>query len=109
MTATVAKSSSGAVHYMPVARVTNIAQTLEQLKKRGVWVTGASMDGALYTEIDFSGSVALVIGAEGAGISRLVREHCDFIASIPLRGQIDSLNAGVAAGVLMYEVVRQRH
>lgn len=98
----VSKASAGAVEYVPVARVTNISNTIEELKKRGVWVYGADMDGRIYTECDFSGAKALVIGNEGKGISRLVREKCDEIVSLPMKGKIKSLNASVAAGVLMY-------
>jgi len=106
---TVAKTSAGAVEYTPVARVTNIAQTIDSLKKEGVWVAGADMDGTEMTKCDFCGALAIVIGSEGEGISRLVKEKCDFIASIPMFGQINSLNASVAASVLMYEAQRQRN
>lgn len=105
---TVGKASAGAVEYMPVARVTNIADTLEALKKRGVWVYGADMDGQVWCKADLKGAIALVIGSEGRGISRLVREKCDAVLSLPMRGNITSLNASVAAGVLMYEITRQR-
>ncbi|MBQ5347902.1 MAG: 23S rRNA (guanosine(2251)-2'-O)-methyltransferase RlmB [Ruminococcus sp.] len=98
----VSKASAGAVEYVPVARVTNIAATIEQLKQRGVWIYGADMNGVDYNKCDFSGSKALVIGNEGKGISRLVREKCDMIVSLPMKGKIKSLNASVAAGVLMY-------
>lgn len=109
LTATVAKTSAGAVEYLPVARVSNVAQTLEELKKRGVWVYGTAADGAspLY-ETDLRGPCAIVIGNEGAGMSRLVRERCDVLVSIPLRGRISSLNASAAAAVLLYEALRQR-
>lgn len=100
----VSKASAGAVEYVPVARVTNISNTIEELKKRGVWVYGADMNGTDYTDCDFSGAAALVIGNEGKGISRLVREKCDEIVSLPMKGKIKSLNASVAAGVLMYAV-----
>ena len=93
---------------MPVARVTNISNTIEDLKKRGVWVYGADMDGTDYRDCDFADSVALVIGNEGKGISRLVREKCDEIVSLPMKGKIKSLNASVAAGVLMYEIASKR-
>ncbi len=106
--ATVAKSASGALEYMRVARVTNISNTIEELKKQGVWVYGADMDGKDYTTFDFSGPTALVIGNEGRGIGRLVGEKCDEIVSLPMFGKINSLNASVAAGILMYEVVRKR-
>lgn len=104
----VAKTSAGAVEYTPVAKVTNIANTIDDLKKAGMWIAGADMDGEEMYKIDLKGSLGLVIGSEGEGISRLVREKCDFIASIPMNGQINSLNASVAAGVLMYEAFRQR-
>ncbi len=104
----VSKASAGAVEYVPVARVTNISNTIEDLKKRGVWVYGADMDGKLYTECDFSGAVALVIGNEGKGIGRLVREKCDEIVSLPMKGKIKSLNASVAAGVLMYAAAAEK-
>lgn len=105
---TVAKTSAGAIEYVPVVKVTNIAGTIDTLKDRGVWVFGADMDGTPWTELDFTGSVALVIGSEGRGLSKLVREKCDFIASLPMKGKINSLNASVAAGILMFEASRQR-
>ena len=105
---TVAKASAGAIEYMRVARVTNIAVTLDELKEKGVWVYGADMDGTDYDECDFSGACAIVIGNEGKGISRLVREKCDVIVSLPMKGQINSLNASNAAAVLLYEALRQR-
>ncbi|NLU36080.1 MAG: 23S rRNA (guanosine(2251)-2'-O)-methyltransferase RlmB [Clostridiales bacterium] len=108
LTPAVAKASAGAVEYMPVARVTNLARLLDQLKDQGIWVAGADMDGTDYTGLDLTGPVALVIGSEGQGIRRLVKEKCDFLARIPMKGRIGSLNASVAAGILMYEVVRQR-
>lgn len=108
LNATVAKSASGALEYMRVARVTNIPNTIDELKKQGVWVYGADMDGKDYTTFDFSGATALVIGNEGRGIGRLVGEKCDEIVSLPMLGKINSLNASVAAGILMYEVVRKR-
>ncbi len=108
LNATVAKSASGALEYMRVARVTNIANTIESLKKEGVWVFGADMSGKDYTTFDFTVPTALVIGNEGRGIGRLVGEKCDEIISLPMNGKINSLNASVAAGVLMYEVVRKR-
>ncbi len=104
----VGKASAGAVEYVPVARVTNIAQTLERLKKDGVWIYGADMDGVSYCDCDFSGACALVIGNEGKGIGRLVREKCDQLVSLPMKGRINSLNASVAAGVLMYAVASKR-
>lgn len=105
---TVAKTSAGAIEYVPVVKVTNIAGTIDTLKDRGVWVFGADMDGTPWTEFDFTGSAALVIGSEGRGLSKLVREKCDFIASLPMKGRINSLNASVAAGILMFEASRQR-
>jgi 23S rRNA (guanosine2251-2'-O)-methyltransferase len=102
------KASAGAVEYMPVGRVTNLARLLEDLKKQGIWIAGADPEGSPYTAQDFTGPIALVIGSEGRGLGRLVREKCDFLVSIPLKGRIESLNASVAAGILMYEVVRQR-
>ena len=108
LTATVAKTSAGAVNYTPVAKVTNIAQTIEELKKEGMWFVCADMDGQMMYDLNLTGPIGLVIGNEGAGVSRLVKEKCDFTASIPMKGDIDSLNASVAAGVLAYEIVRQR-
>ena len=105
----VAKTSCGAVEYVPVAKVTNIARTIDDLKKEGIWVAGADMDGEVMGKCNLTGAIALVIGSEGEGISRLVRQKCDFIVSIPMNGQINSLNASVAAGVLMYEILRQRN
>ncbi len=104
----VAKTSAGAVEYTPVAKVTNIAMTLDELKKEGMWIAAADMDGEEMYKTDLTGSLGIVIGSEGGGISRLVKEKCDFIASIPMSGEINSLNASVAAAVLMYEAVRQR-
>ena len=108
LTATVAKTSAGAVNYTPVAKVTNIAKTIEELKKEGMWFVCADMDGQTMYDLNLTGTIGLVIGNEGAGVSRLVKEKCDFTASIPMKGDIDSLNASVAAGVLAYEIVRQR-
>ena len=105
---TVAKTSAGAIEYVPVVKVTNIAGTIDTLKDRGVWVFGADMEGTPWTELDFTGSAALVIGSEGRGLSKLVREKCDFIASLPMKGKINSLNASVAAGIMMFEASRQR-
>lgn len=104
----VSKAAAGALEYLPVARVGNLAATLDELKKEGLWIYGADMDGAPYCETDYSGPAALVIGSEGHGLGRLVKEKCDFIVSLPMKGQINSLNASVAAGILMYEVARQR-
>lgn len=108
LTATVARTSAGALNYTPVAKVTNFARTIEELKKQGMWFVCADMGGTQMYDLDLKGSIGLVIGNEGEGVSKLVREKCDFIASIPMHGDIDSLNASVAAGVLAYEIVRQR-
>ena len=108
LTATVARTSAGALNYTPVARVTNMARTIEDLKKEGLWFVCADMGGTNMYDLDLKGAIGLVIGNEGDGVSRVVREKCDFIASIPMKGDIDSLNASVAAGVLAFEVVRQR-
>ena len=108
LTATVARTSAGALNYTPVAKVTNLARTIEELKKQGMWFVCADMGGTQMYDLDLKGSIGLVIGNEGEGVSKLVREKCDFIASIPMHGDIDSLNASVAAGVLAYEIVRQR-
>ena len=105
---TVGKASAGAYEYMPVARVTNIPTVLDELKERGCWIYGADMDGAVYAENDLKGACALVIGSEGRGLGRLVKEKCDVILSLPMCGKINSLNASVAAGILMYEFTRQR-
>lgn len=105
----VMKTSAGAAEYTPVAKVTNIANTLDELKDAGLWITAADMDGESMYSIDFKGAIGIVVGSEGNGVSRLVREKCDFIASIPMMGEINSLNASVAASVLMYEAVRQRN
>lgn len=108
LTATVAKASAGAINYVPVAKVTNIAATIEELKERGLWFVCADMDGELMYNLDLKGPIGLVIGNEGEGVGRLVKEKCDMIARIPMKGDIDSLNASVAMGVLAYEIVRQR-
>ena len=108
LTWAVGKASAGAVEHLPVARVGNLASTLEELKARGLWVYAADMDGAPWCQTDFTGPVALVIGSEGWGVSRLVKEKADFVVSLPLKGKINSLNASVAAGILCYEVSRQR-
>lgn len=108
LTATVARTSAGALNYTPVARVTNMAKTIEDLKKEGMWFVCADMGGTVMYDLNLTGSIGLVIGNEGEGVGRLVKEKCDFIASIPMQGDIDSLNASVAAGVLAYEIVRQR-
>lgn len=108
LTATVVKASAGAVNYTPVAKVTNIAKTIDDLKKRGMWFACADMDGQLMYDCNLTGAIGLVIGNEGSGVSRLVKEKCDYVVSIPMKGDIDSLNASVAAGVLAYEAVRQK-
>ena len=108
LTYAVGKASAGAIEYLPVARVTNIASTLEDLKKKGVWIFGTDMHGETWCQADLTGAIALVIGNEGTGISRLVKEKCDVMLSLPMQGQISSLNASVAAGVMMYEIARQR-
>lgn len=102
------KTSAGAVEYTGVAKVTNISDTIEKLKKEGLWIAAADMDGQPMYEVDLKGALGIVIGSEGEGVSRLVKEKCDFIVSIPMRGEINSLNASVAAGVVMYEALRQR-
>ena len=108
LTATVAKTSAGAFNYTPVAKVTNLAATIDELKKEGLWFVCADMGGESMHRLNLKGPIGLVIGNEGEGVSRLVKEKCDYIASIPMKGDIDSLNASVAAGVLAYEIVRQR-
>lgn len=108
LTATVAKTSCGALNYTPVAKVTNLSKTIEELKERGLWFVCADMDGERMYDLNLTGPIGLVIGNEGSGVSKLVKQHCDFVASIPMKGDIDSLNASVAAGVLAYEIVRQR-
>ena len=108
LTSTVARTSAGALNYTPVVRVTNIARTIEDLKKRGMWFVCADMEGTLMYDLKLTGPIGLVIGNEGEGVSRLVRESCDMVAAIPMKGDIDSLNASVATGVLAYEIVRQR-
>ncbi len=108
ITPTVVKASAGAVEYVPVARVTNIASTLEYLKEQGLWVVGAEAEATPYNVQDMKGPIALVIGSEGKGLRRLVKEKCDYLVGIPMKGKINSLNASVAAAILMYEVLRQR-
>ncbi|MDO5799403.1 MAG: 23S rRNA (guanosine(2251)-2'-O)-methyltransferase RlmB [Eubacteriales bacterium] len=108
LTSTVAKTSAGAINYTPVAKVTNLVRTMEELKEKGIWFVCADMGGESMYRMNLTGPIGLVIGNEGEGVSRLVREACDFTASIPMKGDIDSLNASVAAGVLAYEIVRQR-
>ena len=108
LTATVAKTSAGALNFTPVARVTNLGRTMEELKKKGIWFVCADMDGTRMYDLNLTGPIGLVIGSEGDGVGKLVKRNCDFVASIPMKGNIDSLNASVAAGVLAYEIVRQR-
>ncbi|MCH5281563.1 MAG: 23S rRNA (guanosine(2251)-2'-O)-methyltransferase RlmB [Lachnospiraceae bacterium] len=108
LTAVVARTSAGALNYTPVAKVTNLSKTIEELKKEGMWFVCADMEGTRMYDLNLKGAIGLVIGGEGDGVSRLVKENCDMIASIPMKGEIDSLNASVAAGVLAYEIVRQR-
>lgn len=108
LTAVVAKTSAGALNFTPVARVTNLAKTIEELKKEGIWFACADMGGTTMYDLNLKGPIGLVIGNEGEGVGRLVKEKCDMVASIPMKGDIDSLNASVAAGVLAYEIVRQR-
>ena len=108
LTPTVARTSAGAINYTPVAKVTNLKQTMEQLNKEGMWFVCADMDGTPYYQMNLKGPMGLVIGNEGEGVSRLIKETCDFVASIPMKGDIDSLNASVAAGVLAFEIARQR-
>lgn len=108
LTAVVARTSAGALNYTPVAKVTNLKTVMEQLKKEGMWFVCADMGGNTYYDLDLKGPIGLVIGNEGEGVSRLVKENCDFVASIPMKGNIDSLNASVAAGILAFEIARQR-
>lgn len=108
LTATVAKASAGAINYTPVAKVTNLSNTIRELKEQGMWFVCADMGGTSMYDLDLKGPIGLVIGNEGEGVGKLVKEQCDFIASIPMKGDIDSLNASVATGVLAYEIVRQR-
>ena len=108
LTSAVYKASAGAVEYVPVARVSNITDALREMKKRGVWVYGLVMDGETWCSVDMKGAAAVVVGSEGRGISRLVKEQCDFIVSLPMRGHITSLNASVACGIVLYEAARQR-
>lgn len=108
LTAAAAKASAGAMYYTPVAKVTNLSNTIDKLKKEGLWFVCADMDGEMMYQLNLKGPIGLVIGSEGEGVSRLVKEKCDYIAGIPMKGDIDSLNASVAAGVLAYEIVRQR-
>lgn len=108
LTAAVAKTSAGALNYTPVAKVTNLSKTIEELKEEGLWFVCADMSGTVMYELDLKGPIGLVIGSEGQGVGRLVKEKCDMVAAIPMKGNVDSLNASVAAGVLAYEIVRQR-
>ena len=108
LTSTVARASAGAINYVPVAKVTNLSRTIEELKERGMWFASAEMDGEVMYDLNLKGPIGLVIGNEGKGVGELVKKHCDLTAAIPMKGDIDSLNASVAAGVLCYEIVRQR-
>jgi 23S rRNA (guanosine2251-2'-O)-methyltransferase len=108
LTEIVSKASAGAIEYVPVAKVANIVQTIEFFKTKGLWITGLDTGGTLYGKAEFKGPIALVVGGEGAGVSRLVKEKCDYIVSIPMKGKIDSLNASNAAAILMYEICKQR-
>ena len=108
LTATVAKTSAGAINYLPVAKVTNLSSTIDELKKMGLWFVCADMNGELMYSLDLKGPIGLVIGGEGEGVGRLVKEQCDYVAKIPMFGKVDSLNASVAMGVMAYEIVRQR-
>ena len=108
VTATVVSASAGASEYMKIARVNNLSKTIEELKQEGLWFACADMDGSLMTETNLKGSIGLVVGNEGSGVSRLVKEKCDFVVKIPMKGHIDSLNVSVATGVLLYEISRQR-
>ncbi len=108
LSATAVKASAGALNFVPVAKVTNIVATIEELKEKGIWFVCADMDGTVMYKQNLTGPIGLVIGSEGNGVGKLVKEHCDYVASIPTKGDIDSLNASVAAGVLAYEIVRQR-
>ena len=108
LTATVARTSAGALNYTPVVKVTNLSKTIEELKEKGLWFVCADMEGEVMYDLNLTGSIGLVIGNEGEGVSRLVREKCDFVARIPMKGDIDSLNASVAMGVLSFEIARQR-
>jgi len=104
LTASAAKAASGALEYVPVARVSNLASTIDMLKEKGLWVYAAHMEGEYYKDVDYSGGCALIIGGEGSGVSRLSKEKCDKLVSLPMKGKINSLNASVAAGILMYEI-----
>lgn len=108
LTATVAKASAGAIEYVPVAKVKNLVSTMENLKEKGLWFYCADMDGQDYRKTDYSGGVCIVVGAEGDGVSRLVKEKCDFVVSVPMKGKINSLNASVAGAVLMFEAARNK-
>ena len=109
LTATVAKTSAGAVEYMPVVRVANIVSCIDELKEQGFWIFCADMDGETWCQADMKGKIGLVVGSEGFGVSRLTKEHCDFVVSLPMKGHVNSLNASVAAGIIIYEAVRQRN
>lgn len=109
LTATVAKTSAGAVEYMPVVRVANIVSCIDELKEQGFWIFCADMDGETWCQADMKGKIGVVVGSEGFGVSRLTKEHCDFVVSLPMKGHVNSLNASVAAGIIIYEAVRQRN
>ncbi len=109
LTATVAKTSAGAVEYMPVVRVANIVSCIDELKEQGFWIFCADMDGEAWCQADMKGKIGVVVGSEGFGVSRLTKEHCDFVVSLPMKGHVNSLNASVAAGIVIYEAVRQRN
>ena len=108
ITSVVAKASAGAVEYVPVCKVTNIVNTIKQLKKEGLWIAAADMDGEVFYEQNLTGPIGLVIGSEGFGVSRLVKQNCDFVVKMPMIGNVSSLNASVAGGILLYEIFRQR-
>ena len=108
LTSTVMRASAGALNHMPVAKVTNLKKTIDELKEKGLWFVCADMDGRTMYDLDLKGPIGVVVGGEGSGVSRLVREACDMTAAIPMAGEVTSLNASVAAGVLVYEIVRQR-
>ena len=108
LTSAVFKSSAGAAAHLPVARVANLASVVEELKGQGIWVYGCDMDGQPWCQVDFSGGVALIVGSEGRGMNRLLKDKCDTMVTLPMQGEISSLNASVAGGIIMYEVARQR-
>ena len=108
LTATVAKASSGAIENIAIAKVSNIVATLEILKKAGVWIYCADMDGKPYYQTDLTGAIAIIVGSEGQGVGRLIKERCDFVVSIPMHGKANSLNASVAAGIILFEIAKNR-